>query len=81
MQTSPPEVSASERNCDKLIDHLVTLAAAERPADQKPTDAERSNIATQLNSSWAPRCKQMTSSGYECALTASSLAALDRCGG
>jgi hypothetical protein len=70
-----------ERKCDKLIDHVVTLAVSERPADQKPTDAERTNIAAQLRASWTAKCEQMTSAGFECASAASTLAALDRCGG
>jgi hypothetical protein len=54
---------------------------AERPADQKPSDEERANIAKLLHSAWAPKCDAMTSKGYDCAATAQTLAELDRCGG
>jgi hypothetical protein len=70
-----------ERNCEKLLDHTLTLAVAERPADQKPTDEERTLIASQLRTDWVPKCKQMTDRGYDCALGAKTLAELDRCGG
>jgi hypothetical protein len=59
----------------------VTLAVAERPADQKPTEAERANIVKQLQPTWAPKCKEMTTKGYDCAVSAQTLAELDRCGG
>jgi len=59
----------------------VGLAVAERPADQKPTEDERANIVTQLRGSWSPKCKQMTSRGYDCAVAAHTLGELERCGG
>jgi hypothetical protein len=60
---------------------VVALAVSERPADQKPSDDERAKIVKELESTWAPKCEAMTSKGYDCALTAQSLAELDRCGG
>ena len=80
-QSDPPIVAREDTTCDKLIDHVVTLAVAERPAEQKPTDAERSKLATDLRSSWTAKCKQMTKHGYDCVLAAGNLTALDRCGG
>jgi len=73
--------TAKGRDCDKLIDHAVTLAVDERPADQKLTEPERADIAKQLRASWTPKCEQMTSRGFDCALASHSLADLDRCGG
>jgi hypothetical protein len=67
--------------CDKLVDHVVTLAVAERPADQQPTADERTKIASQLRTSWAPKCEAMTNQGYDCAVAARTLVDLDRCGG
>jgi hypothetical protein len=64
-----------------LIDRVVTLAIAERPAEQAPTDTERANIVTQLRASWSPKCEAMTSKGFDCALRAPSLADVDRCSG
>jgi hypothetical protein len=64
-----------------LLDRVVTLAIAERPAEQIPTDAERANIVTQLRTSWSPKCEAMTNKGYDCALNAPTLADVDRCGG
>jgi hypothetical protein len=69
------------RDCDKLIAHTIDLAAAERPADQKPTADERASMQTQLRTTWEPKCKEMSSTGYDCALAAQTLAALDACGG
>ena len=71
----------SDEQCDKLIAHAVALGAAERPADQKPTDDERAAMQSQLRTSYAPKCKQMTSKGYDCALAAHTLAELEACGG
>jgi hypothetical protein len=71
----------TDAQCDKLITHALDLGAAERPAEQKPTDAERATHQAQLRSTWSPKCKQMTSRGYDCALAAHSLAELERCGG
>jgi hypothetical protein len=73
----------SRRNdkCVRLIDRVVTLAIAERPAEQKPTDEERTNLVKQLEPTWAPKCEAMTSKGFDCAVTAQTLAELDRCGG
>jgi hypothetical protein len=78
-----PETKPDPQNdrCNKLIDRVVTLAVAERPADQKPTDDERANIVKQLHSAWAPKCEAMTNKGYDCAVKAQTLAELDRCGG
>jgi hypothetical protein len=72
---------AVENRCDKLIEHLVTLAVAERPAEQKISDDERKNIESQLRTSWGPKCNAMTERGYSCAVNAPTLAELDRCGG
>ncbi|HEY5924314.1 MAG TPA: hypothetical protein VIV11_21705 [Kofleriaceae bacterium] len=71
----------SDEQCDKLIDHVVSLAINERPADQKPTDDERAKIVTDLRTTWTPKCRAMTSSGYDCALKSQSLAAVDACSG
>jgi hypothetical protein len=76
-----PVADRSEEQCDTLIAHVVALGVDERPADQKPTDAERAEITAQMRTAWAPQCKQLTSRGYDCALAAQTLAALDRCRG
>jgi hypothetical protein len=76
-----PVADRSEEQCDKLIAHVVALGAAERPADQKPTDAERAAITAQMRTAWSPQCKQLTSRGFDCALAAQTLAALDTCPG
>ncbi len=72
---------AAEDRCKKLIEHLVTLAVAERPAEQRISDDERKNIESQLRTSWGPKCNAMTERGYSCAVSAPTLAELDRCGG
>jgi hypothetical protein len=72
---------AAEDRCKRLIDHVVTLAIAERPADQKVNADEQKNIASQLRTSWEPKCSAMTERGYTCAVNAPTLAELDRCGG
>ena len=77
---APPDQPAA-RDCDKLIAHAVELGAAERPNDQKPTADERASMQTQLRTSWEPKCRAMSSKGYDCALAAQTLAALDACGG
>lgn len=71
----------SDEQCDQLIAHALALGAAERPLDQKPTDAERVAIESELRAAWSPRCKQLTSRGYDCAMAAHTLAELDACGG
>lgn len=73
--------SVAEDRCNKLIDHVVTLAIAERPAEQKISDDERTKIASQLRTSWRTKCDAITEPGYRCAIDAPTLAALDRCGG
>ena len=75
------DASRTEAQCDKLIAHAVELGAAERPPEQTPSDAERTAMQTQLRTSWSPKCKPMTSRGYECALAAHTLAELAACGG
>jgi len=80
VETTPPSPDRTENQCDKLIAHAVALGAAERPADQKPTDDERTAMQNELRTSWSPKCKQLTSRGYECALAAHTLAELDACG-
>jgi hypothetical protein len=65
--------------CDPLIAHVIVLAAAERPAEQRPTDAERAAIDKQLRETWSPACQRMTRKGYDCALAATTLAQLDGC--
>ena len=77
--TAPHVESRSDDKCDKLIAHALTLAVAERPADQKLTDAERTSIETQLRASWIASCRQMTAAGYDCAVAATSIAELERC--
>ena len=78
---NPRETSqVSGRDCDKLITHAVDLGIAERPDDQKPAAEERTNMQTQLRTTWEPKCKAMTAQAYECVLTAPTLAALDSCG-
>ncbi len=76
---APVAVDRSEEQCDRLIAHVVTLGAAERPADQKPTEDERTTIQAQMRTAWSPRCKQLTTGGYDCALAAHTLAELDAC--
>jgi hypothetical protein len=70
-----------DERCAKLVSHALALGTAERPADQKLTEDERTRIETQLRTDWAPKCKQMTSRDYDCALAASTLAAISACGG
>jgi hypothetical protein len=64
-----------------LIAHAVDLGAAERPNDQKPNEQESATMQAQLKTSWTPKCEAMSSRAYECALSARTLAELDRCGG
>jgi hypothetical protein len=64
-----------------LIEHVITLAVAERPAQQQPTSDERAQITEQLRTSWAPRCEAMTTKGYDCAVAAKTLGQLEACGG
>ena len=71
--------SRSDQHCDKLIAHTLSLAVAERPAEQKLTPDERTNIEAQLRKTWRASCKQMTTTGYDCALAAQSLAEVDTC--
>lgn len=71
----------SDAQCDQLIAHALALGIAERPPDQKPTDDERTAIETDLRAAWSPRCKQLTTRGYDCAMAAHTLAELDACGG
>jgi hypothetical protein len=59
---------------------VVTLAVAERPNEQKPTDDERTQIAAQLRTTWSPKCQQLTSQSFDCALAAPDLGALAACG-
>jgi hypothetical protein len=79
--THPVDSASKDDKCEKLIDRVVTLAVEERPVDQKLNDDERAKISTQLRTAWAPKCEAMTSKGYDCAVTAPTLAELDRCGG
>jgi len=79
-QTQPID-SHHDDKCDRLLDRVVTLAVAERPAEQIPTNEERAAIVTQLRASWSPKCEAMTSKGFDCALRAPTLADVDRCGG
>jgi hypothetical protein len=65
--------------CDRLIGHVVMLAVAERPAEQKPTETERGQIITQLRTAWVPRCEAMTATGYDCVLAAQTLGQLETC--
>jgi hypothetical protein len=76
-----PASSPKARDCDALIAHAVALGVAERPDDQKLTADERASMQAQLRTSFAPKCEQMTSRGYECALAAATLAELGACGG
>lgn len=78
-ENAVPVADRSEEQCDRLIAHVVALGAAERPADQKPTQDERTAIQAQMRTAWAPTCKQLTSRGYDCALAAHTLAELDAC--
>lgn len=76
-----PPGGARTRDCDKLISHALALGIAERPEDQKLTGDERATLRAQLRTSWTPKCEAMTSRGYDCALAATSLDALEACGG
>jgi hypothetical protein len=80
-QAPDTKPTAGDDRCDKLIDRVVTLAVAERPVDQKPTEDERAAIVSQLRGSWTGKCEGMTAKGYDCAVRAQNLAELDRCGG
>lgn len=71
--------SRSDTQCDKLIAHTLALAVAERPAEQKLTADERTAIEAQLRKTWLASCKQMTTTGYDCALAAHTLADVDTC--
>lgn len=76
-----PATPSNARDCDALIAHAVALGVAERPEDQKLTADERASMHAQLRTSFAPKCEQMTSRGYECALAAATLDELGACGG
>jgi hypothetical protein len=76
---APPD--DADARCARLVAHALALGDAERPADQKLTADERSKIEAQLRSDWAPKCQQMTSRDFECALAARTLAAISACGG
>lgn len=76
-----PGAGRSDEQCDNLLAHTFELAVAERPAEQKLTADERTNIQTQLRKTWLASCRQMTSTGYDCALAAHSLAEVDACSG
>ncbi len=79
-RTAEQPPSADDR-CNKLVEHVVTLAVAERPAEQTLNDAERKNLESQLRTSWGTKCTAITDRGYRCALAAPTLSDLDRCGG
>ena len=76
-----PAPDRTAADCARLIDHAVALGTSEQPGDQRPTAEERTAIATELRTAWTPRCQQMTSNGYACALAVGTLAELDACGG
>jgi hypothetical protein len=73
----------SDRDCEDLIAHAVTLGSAElrdtRPADQLPTEAERTRLAGELRTQFLPGCRTLTREVYRCALAARTLAELTGC--
>lgn len=76
-----PAPERKEADCDRLITHALDLGSAERPPEQQLTADERTALQHNLRTTWLPRCNAMTSHGYECALSAHTLAELDACGG
>jgi hypothetical protein len=76
-----PAPDRTDADCERLIAHAVALGSAEQPAQQQLTADERTALERDLRTAWLPRCSEMTSHGYECALSAHTLAELDACGG
>jgi hypothetical protein len=79
----PPTASGpSERECDELIGHAVALGIDEhatRPADRRPTDADRDTVRASLGADFAPECRKLSREGYRCAIAARTLADLGAC--
>lgn len=76
-----PAPDRTERDCERLIAHAIALGSAEQPAEQQLTADERTALERDLRTTWQPKCSEMTGHGYECALSAHTLAELDACGG
>lgn len=82
----PPAVtSPTERECEALIAHAIALRTSELqrtlPPEQVPTAAEQAALATELRGAFLADCRAGTRRGYDCAITAATLADLAGCQG
>jgi hypothetical protein len=73
----------TERECEALIAHAISLRVAELrqtlPPEQVPTEAEQAALGTELRGKLLGDCRGGTRRGYDCAIAAKSLAELGGC--
>jgi hypothetical protein len=81
--TAAAPAAPTERECDELIAHAVALRVAELgqklPPEQVPTEAEQAALRAELRGAFLADCRGGTRRGYDCAITARSLADLGSC--
>ncbi len=80
----PGELAGSgptERECEQLVAHAVTLGAAERtgrPPDQLSTEADQEQVKTRLRP-FVDECRALPRTSYRCAIAATTMAELAGC--
>jgi hypothetical protein len=75
--------SPTERECEALIAHAITIRVAELgktlPPEQVPAEAERNALAAELRGKFLGECRGGTRRGHDCAITAKTVAELGDC--
>ena len=80
----PEETSAAaptERECEQLVAHAVSLGAAERtgrPPDQLSTEADQDQLRIRLRP-FIEECRALPRDSYRCAALATTLSVLAGC--
>jgi len=78
---APTAVAPTERECEQLVAHAVSLGAAERtgrPPDQLATETDQDQLRTRLRP-FVDECRGLSREGYRCAAQAATLAELAAC--
>ena len=62
-----------------MVDHVIDVDVAERPADQKPAPAELAQVRADLRASLLPGCRELTHAHVACVTEATTSTAIAGC--